>query len=135
MKVPHNSHVALVDGERFVVLRNDGQLFEPRLTRIAEPDLEPTNFSAGIRHQDNVGQGSHAADLAELAHGAAAADWLNGQVLSGAITQLTVIADPRTLGEMRRHYHKQLTACLVGELDKAIANEPVGEIEKVLARA
>ena len=38
MKVPHKAHIALVDGERFVLLRNEGQIFEPKLAKVAEPD-------------------------------------------------------------------------------------------------
>lgn len=135
MKIPHMAHVALVDGTRFVLMRNTGQIFEPRLEPVAEPDLEPTNFSAGIRHQDKAGQRSGSTDLNELAHGAAAAEWLNSRALAGEIEQLVIIADPKTLGEMRRHYHKELSARLVGELDKALTSEPVPQIEKALAAA
>ena len=135
MKIPHQAHVALVDGTRFVVLRNVGQIFEPRLEAFAEPSLEPTNFSAGMRHQDKSGQRNGSTDLNELAHGAAAAEWLNRRALAGEIEQLVVVADPKTLGEMRRHYHKELSARIVAELDKALAGEPVPVIEKALADA
>ena len=135
MKCPHKAHVALVDGNRFVVLRNTGQIFEPKLEMVAEPELEATNFSAGVRHQDKAGQMRGETDLNELAHGAAAAEWLNAKAIAGEIDDLIIIADPKTLGEMRRHYHKELQQRLVGELDKAIANEPIPAIEKALANA
>ncbi|AKH43654.1 protein required for attachment to host cells [Altererythrobacter atlanticus] len=135
MKCPHKSHVALVDGERFLFLRNDGQIFEPRLTMLDQPELEKTNFSAGVRNQDDAGQRGGNTDLNELAHGAAAAEWLNAQVLSGDIEQLTVIADPKTLGEMRRHYHKELESRIVGELAKDLSGEPIPAVEKALANA
>lgn len=135
MKCPHKAHVALVDGNRFVVLRNTGQIFEPKLQMVAEPELEATNFSAGVRHQDKAGQMRGETDLNELAHGAAAAEWLNAKAIAGEIDDLIIIADPKTLGEMRRHYHKELQQRLVGELDKAIANEPIPAIEKALANA
>ena len=135
MKCPHKAHVALVDGNRFVVLRNTGQIFEPKLEMVAEPELEATNFSAGVRHQDKAGQMRGETDLNELAHGAAAAEWLNAKAIAGEIDDLIVIADPKTLGEMRRHYHKELQRRLVGELDKAIANEPIPAIEKALTNA
>ena len=35
MKIPHKAHVGVVDGARFVVLRNTGSIFEPRLEEIA----------------------------------------------------------------------------------------------------
>ena len=135
MKVPHMAHVALVDGTRFVLMRNTGQIFEPKLEHVTEPDLDPTNFSAGVKHQDKAGQRTGSTDLNELAHGAAAAEWLNQKALANEIDKLVIIADPKTLGEMRRHYHKELSARIVGELDKALASEPIPQIEKVLAAA
>ncbi|RPF71239.1 baeRF12 domain-containing protein [Aurantiacibacter spongiae] len=135
MKIPHNAHVALVDGTRFVLLRNEGQIFEPRLKKIAEPSLEATNFSAGVKHQDTTGQMKGNTDLNELAHGAAAAEWLNAKAIAGEFEELLVVADPKTLGEMRRHYHKELEKRLVGEVDKALTSEPLDRIEKVLANA
>ncbi len=135
MKVPHKAHVALVDGERFVLLRNDGQILDPKLAKVAEPDLEATNFSAGVRHQDHVGQRIGTTDLNELAHGAAAAEWLNAKAIAGDYDDLVIIADPKTLGEMRRHYHVELKNRLVGEIDKTLTGEPLERIEKALADA
>ena len=135
MKCPHKAHVALVDGHRFVLLRNDGQPFEPKLSKLDEPDLDPTNFSAGVKHQDKAGQMKGNTDLNELAHGAAAAEWLNRKSIAGEIDDLVVIADPKTLGEMRRHYHKELESRLVGEIDKALTGEPIPAIEKAIANA
>lgn len=135
MKIPHKAHVALVDGNRFLVLRNNGQPFEPSLELVAQPDLDPTNFSAGIRNQEPSAPGGASTNLNELAHGAAAADWLNRKAMAGEIDQLVVVADPKTLGEMRRHYHVELKDRLAGELAKALTGEPIPTIEKVLAAA
>ncbi|MWV28826.1 host attachment protein [Aurantiacibacter rhizosphaerae] len=135
MKIPHKAHVALVDGERFLFLRNDGQIFDPKLSKVEEPDLEATNFSAGVKHQDQGGQISGSTDLNELAHAAAAAEWLNAKALANAFDELVVVADPKTLGEMRRHYHKELEKRLVGEVDKALTHEPLEKIGEVLANA
>jgi protein required for attachment to host cells len=135
MKIPHNAHVALVDGTRFLVLRNKGQMFEPSLELVAEPDLDATNFSAGIRNQEPSAPGGASTNLNELAHGAAAAEWLNARARAGEIDQLVVVADPKTLGEMRRHYHVELKDRLAGELAKALTGEPIPSIEKVLAAA
>lgn len=135
MKIPHNAHVALVDGTRFVLLKNEGQPFEPKLSKVAEPSLEATNYSAGVKHQDKVGQMRGNTDLDELAHGAAVAEWLNEKAKTNDLGELVIVADPKTLGEMRRHYHSELEKCLVGEVDKTLTNEPLDRIEKVLAGA
>jgi protein required for attachment to host cells len=135
MKLHTNAHVALVDGEHFVLMRNIGAAFEPRLEQAAKPDLDATNFSAGVRHQDSAGQRTGATDLAELAHGAAAAEWLNARAVAGEIEELLVIADPKTLGEMRRHYHSALESRLVGEIAKTMTREPTNRIEAAIAAA
>ena len=105
MRLPSNAHVAIVDGENFTVMRNTGQPLEPKLGSAEKPDLSATNYSAGVKHQDNAGQQLGRTDLEELAHGAAATEWLNAKAIAGDISDILVIADPKTLGEMRRHYH------------------------------
>ena len=137
MKVPHNAHVAVVDGERFVLLRNVGPMFEPELEKVAEPDLTETNYSAGVRHQDHGDQrtGGSSTNLNEFAHSAAAAEWLNRKALTGEIEQLMVVAGHRTLGEMRRHFHKELQARIVGEVAKELTWESPQAIARTLAAA
>src|SRR5688572_16638009 len=135
MKIPHNAVVALANGEKFVVMRNTGQPFEPRLERIADLDLELTNFSAGVRHQDPAGQRNGSTDIDELAHGAAIAEWLNERALNGELESLVVAADPKTLGQIRQHCHKELRSRMVGEIAKDLTNQPVQAIEQALAAA
>lgn len=134
MKLPHNAHVALLDGENFTLFRNTGQLFEPKLVEDDKPALEPTNFSAGVRHQDS-GRKPDSTDLGELAHGAAAAEWLNGRAIAGEIEALLIIADPKTLGEMRQHYHTELSARIIGEIDKTLTGQPTDRIEAAIVSA
>lgn len=135
MKVPQNAHVVVANGEKFLLLKNTGQPFEPKLERIANPDLLLTNFSAGIRHQDPAGQRSGSTDIDELAHGAAIAEWLNDKALKNDLGDVVVIADPRTLGQIRQHYHSKTEKQVVGELDKDLTNVPIPDIEKALANA
>lgn len=135
MKIPHKAHIALVDGERFVLLRNDGQIFEPKLAKVAEPKLDATNFSAGVKHQDDVGQRHGRTDLNELGHAAAAAEWLNEKAISNELGEVLIIADPKSLGEMRQHYHSELEKRLIGEIDKTLTGQPVEQIEKAIVAA
>ncbi|MDN3647139.1 host attachment protein [Pontixanthobacter aestiaquae] len=135
MKLPHKAHVAIVDGENFVLMRNDGQLFEPKLSQVDKPKLTATNFSAGVKHQDDIGQRKGATDLDELAHATAAAEWLNAKAVAGEMDDLVVIADPKTLGEMRRHYHTELEKRLVGEIAKTLTGETTERIEKAISQA
>ena len=72
---------------------------------------------------------------AALAHAAAASEWLNSQCVSGDIADLLVIADPKTLGEMRHHYHSELEKRLVGEIAKTMTGQPTDKIEQAIASA
>jgi protein required for attachment to host cells len=134
MKVPHKALVALADGERFVMMRNVGQPFEPKLEKVGEIDLELTNFSAGVRNQDPVQRGG-STEIDELAHGAAIAHWLNRKTLNGDGGPLVIAADPKTLGQIRQHCHKELQNRIVGEVAKDLINQPVESIERALAMA
>ena len=135
MRIPHRALVALANGEKFVLMRNVGQPFEPKLEKVQELDLELTNFSAGVRHQDPAGQRNGSTDIDELAHGAAIAEWLNTQTLRGGIDQVVIAADPKTLGQIRQHCHKELESRIVGELAKDLINSPMPDIEQALAAA
>ena len=135
MRIPHKALIALANGERFVLMRNVGQPLEPNLRRIGELDLELTNFSAGVRHQDPAGQRNGSTDVDELAHGAAIAEWLNDKALKGDLEQVVVAADPKTLGQIRRHCHRQVENRIVGELAKDLINSPIETIERALADA
>ena len=46
-----------------------------------------------------------------------------------------LIADPRTLGEMRRHFHASLREKIIGELAKDFTEQPVSAIEAAIANA
>ncbi|KPH66372.1 host attachment protein [Novosphingobium sp. ST904] len=140
MLLPPGTVFAIVDGENFELYRNSGREAAPRLTSLETPDLEATNFSAGFRrhdaqkrHQARTGDGSNDA-LDESAHAAAVAGWLNQQVLEREIDQLVIVADPRSLGEMRRHYHKELKGALLTEVPKTMTGRPGDEIIKVFQR-
>jgi protein required for attachment to host cells len=135
MRIPHKALVALANGERFMLMRNVGQPLEPKLQKIGELDLELTNFGAGVRHQDPAGQRNGSTDIDELAHGAAIAEWLNDKALKGDIGEIVVAADPKTLGQIRQHCHKETERRIVGEVAKDLINSPVQTIEEALAAA
>jgi protein required for attachment to host cells len=135
MRVPHKALVALANGERFLLMRNVGSPFEPKLEKVSELDLELTNFSAGVRHQDPAGQRNGSTDIDELAHGAAIAEWLNKKTLNGETEPLVIAADPKTLGQIRQHCHPELQNRIAGEVAKDLTNPPLEAIERALAMA
>lgn len=64
----------------------------------------------------------------EDAHASAAAVWLNEQVLAHKIKDLVVIAPPRTLGELRKHYHKLTERAIAKELHKDLIGKQPADI-------
>ena len=53
-------------------------------------------------------------------------------VLQNKVEALAVVADPSTLGQMRRHYHKTLEQKLVREVAKTLTSASGAEIAKAL---
>ena len=123
MLLPHGTVIALVDGKNFVLYRNAGNEAEPELAALTAPKLDTHNHSGGSHHSSS---GNHAGHLVEEdAHASAAVQWLNEQVLGHKIEHLVVVAAPRTLGEMRRHYHKQTERAVMVEIAKdLVAKQP-----------
>ena len=126
MLLPHGAVVALVDGKKFELYRNSGNEAQPELTVLQSPKLDTHNHSGASHHSS---AGNHADHLvAEDAHAIAATEWLNSQVLGHKIESLVVIASPRTLGEMRQHYHKQTQRAVIVELAKDLNGKQPVEI-------
>ncbi|MGB3711122.1 MAG: host attachment protein [Erythrobacter sp.] len=135
MKLPQNAHVAVIDGETFLLFRNEGALFEPKLKKETSPKLDVTNFSAGIKHHDDIGQELGRTDLEELGYATAATEWLNSKAIANELHDVLIIADPKSLGEMRQHYHSELEKRVVGEIDKTMTNQPTDKIEQAIVAA
>lgn len=127
MQLPHGTVIALVDGKQFALFRNSGNEADPALTAMPAPDLDEHNRAGGAgRDSSSANPTGHQID--EDAHAAAVTAWLNHQVTGQKIEHLVVVASPRTLGEMRRHYHKQLEAALVVELSKNLIGKSGPEL-------
>ena len=135
MELPNGATVAIVDGEQLLLFKNKGDKQDINLTKLDTPNISDENKSAGVRNQDGGPGGHDGRDLDESAHAAGVATWLNNQVLNHKIDKLVVIADPKSMGEMRRHYHKETEGALVGEITKTLTNSPVQDIEKAILAA
>jgi len=127
MQLPHGTVIALVDGEKFELFRNSGNEAEPSLASMATPTLDTHNKGGGAHHHSSTANPTGHL-LEEDAHAAGVVAWLNQEVLGHRIEHLGVIAAPRTLGEMRRHYSKQLEATLVVEVPKDLTGRNGQEI-------
>lgn len=134
MILPNDTTVAIADGERLRLFRNKGLEPHIKLVPLDTPELTPENSGSGARHKSSAANPDDSRQ-SEDNFAAAAVSYLNQQVLAGHIAQLYVIADPRMLGEMRRHYHAELKARLVGELAKDFTAHPIETIEAALIKA
>jgi protein required for attachment to host cells len=63
------------------------------------------------------------------------ADRLYALAHRGAFDRIVLVADPRVLGALRDHLHKEVRARIVGEVDANLVHEPVDAIERHVARA
>ena len=70
--------------------------------------------------------------LEEDRFAARAAEMLKERALRNEFDSLVVVAPPKTLGELRKHYHKEVEKRLTAEVPKDLTNMPVEEIERVL---
>lgn len=134
MILPNGATVAVADGETLSLFRNTTHDGSRSLRAVKAPELAGGNSGSGNRHHSGASNPDDRTQ-AEDGFAAASAAWLNSQVLDGKIAALMVIAAPRTLGELRKHYHKQLEAVLVGELAKDLVGHSLADIEAAVAAA
>ena len=146
MDIPHNAHVLVIDGRKLLLFKNDGNVAAPKLNVAThrEQDSAATHDQGSDKPgqtQSSVGgvrSGYEETDFHqqdEDRFAAAAADMLKREVLAGRIEALIVIAAPRTLGELRKHYHGEVAKCVLGEISKDVAGRPTDEIATVIANS
>lgn len=126
MQLPHGAHVAVADGNRFVLFRNDGDEDLINLVDPVSPEVTTTNRGGAKPEPRDLNERGYAAGVAAL---------LNKRVLDNAIDKLLIIADPNTLGVMRGHYHGELQKRLIGELPKTLTNADTAQVEQAIAAA
>ncbi len=134
MDIPQNTVIAVADGEKLSLFKNEGDAQNVKLKAMPEADVDSSKIPSGARHSSSAANPDDN-QQEEDGFSAGVADMLNKKVLGGNIKGLIVIAAPRTLGEMRKGYHKSLSDVLLGELDKDLTGHSIQDIEKALAAA
>ena len=134
MDIPNGTTIAVADGEKISLFRNSGDAANPKLTALPDAPVANDNAGSGARHVSSSANPDDS-QQDEDGFGAGVAALLNKQVLSGKVKSLIIVAAPRTLGELRKSYHKALSDILIGELDKDLTGHPLQDIEKALAAA
>jgi protein required for attachment to host cells len=146
MQIPHDGFVLVADGRKSLFFRNQGDGAFPNLVveredSQADPKDREIKTDAPGRAFSSVGNDRSAYEETDFHQqeedrfAAETAEMLKARALQGGYEALVVVAPPRTLGELRKHYHKEVERRLVAEVPKDLVNAPVAEIEKVLQAA
>jgi protein required for attachment to host cells len=144
MQVPHNAFVVVADGKKMLFFRNEGDAEFPKLEieRKREQDnpadRDQSRDKPGRTFDASGGAGRSAYEeidfhqLEEDRFAHETAELLKKRALRNDFDQLIIVAPPRTLGELRKHYHKEVEKRLAGEVAKDLTGHPVDEIERIL---
>lgn len=146
MNIPHHAHVLVMDGGKSLLFRNTGSTEAPNLvveghreqdsaaTSDQGSDAPGTSHSSTGNSRSSVEQTDfHQQDEDRFA--VKAADMLKREVLVGHIEQLIVVAAPKTLGVLRKHYHGEVEKRVLGEIAKDVAGRPTDEIMTIIANS
>jgi protein required for attachment to host cells len=134
MQLPTGATVAVADGERLILFRNIGHEGHPKLALLTGDEVDGDHPGADTGHRNSAANPDQG-QVDEDGFAVGVADLLNWRVLAGDIDALVVIAPPRTLGELRQHYHPKLSQVLMAEIGKELTGHTVPDIEKAVAAA
>ena len=134
MILPNGATVAVADGHTLLLFRN--MAHEPGIKLAALPALRLPggHGGSGTRHRNSI-VNPDKARLLEDDFAATACATLNRAVVADDISKLLIIADARTLGEMRHHFHRSLRERLLGEIVKDMTGRSRTEIEAAIRMA
>ena len=134
MQIPKGTTVAVLDGQKLSLFRNSGDGDSPKLEALPTHAVSTSNKSGGVGHSSSS---ANPDDSTQDEDGfvAGVAEALNEQAVSGKLTKLVVIAAPKALGEIRKHYHAKLKDALVGEISKDLTGQTSADIKKAIAAA
>lgn len=143
IKLGHKGWVVVADGGKALFLQNKGNEHHPELIvfRVDEndnpPDREqvsdrPGRFSDGGSGHKSAAEKTDWHELAEQQFASDLAERLYDHAHKGHFKSLVLVASPSTLGDIRRELHEEVTARIVGEIDKDFTNHPIEEIEKIV---
>lgn len=151
MQVPHNAFVLVADGRKMMFLRNEGDAeypnlqIEKKLIGKHNPDTadqvtdgaDPASSTRtpGANWGSGGGEPTDMHQIEEDRFAAETAGLLRDWAMRNEFESLIVVAPPRTLGELRKHYHAEVSRRLAGEIDKDLTGHTMPQIEEALMKA
>lgn len=147
LNLPHNALVLVADGRKMLLLRNHGDSSRIDLQTDAHQlrrdhkDSDMKSDMAGRTHSPassglpggTMGETDYH-QQAEDRFAAHVAERMKTMVLAHQFEHLVVIAPPRTLGELRHHWHKEIQDRILFEIDKDMTDHPIADIAALIAR-
>jgi len=143
IQIPHDAIVFVGDGRKALFLRNDGDEKYPNLkTEQVFVDHNPPTHEQGTerpgRSFSSIGPGRSAIeptdwhDLEQHHFVREVSAALEKIVRERHVKALVIAAPPRTLADLRRDLHSDVTARIIAEVGKDLTKHPLDEIEKHL---
>lgn len=145
MTLPNNALVLVADGRKALFLRNQGDARQIDLRTTSHQEYKDrkdsdiktdasgqspapagTGLAGGTMGEPNFHQQEKdrfAQDLAES---------INDMALAGKFDALVIIAPAKTMGELRSHWHSEVSKRIIGEHVKEMTDRPVQAIEALL---
>lgn len=144
MKIENGTLVMVVDGAKLLLFRNDGDAKYPVLTTLQHEEVaDPASREQGSDAPGHVRQstGSRSSSYEETDWHSQAEDRFadhGAEVLEKAAAaapdaDVLVMAAPRTLGELRKHYGRVTSSRLAGEIAKDMTGHTTDDIVEVIA--
>ena len=144
MALPNQALVLVADGRKILFFRNHGDenqidlRTEAHDERADAKDSDMKTDSAGsMKQSGGFGRPSYdETDFQQQAEDQWAKDTaglLNRRALSNDYDALVVVAPPKTLGELRKHFHKETEKRIVATFNKEMTDRPLADIEDLLA--
>ncbi len=142
----HNKAWVLVgDGRKALFLRNEGDadLLDLRRASVRLDDNPATReqgTDAPGRSINSVGGARSAVeatdwhDLAEHRFAESVAAEIDEAVRTGQCREITLVAPPKVLGDLRKSLHGETLKHVMGEVAKDLTHHRIGDIEQILVK-
>lgn len=129
IRIPYDALVLIGDGRKAIFYRNKGDgehpnlIVEEVLSQQNPPPQGPAIETDAAVNWQQIEESRFADEIAAALYKAAH---------DGRYDKLIVAAPPKTLGELRKAFHKEVSERIVAEVNKDLTRHDVGTIETVL---
>lgn len=130
MQIPHEALVVVADGAGARVFRNRGSdtdLMLHQFDMLELVNMDDDGPSGALPDGSDDYRADKATFAKQLANG------LNEGALKQQYDDLVIVADEKTLGEVRPLLHKEACDRLRGAVAKNLTNTPLDEIQRILS--